>query len=82
MRRVVWFAAGVGVGVAATRQVARSTSASVVGTVASGLATRVRRVVDGVVTDGRVEMHRREARLRELLAVPGRDGTGAEEGKR
>lgn len=80
--RLLWFATGVGVGVAMTRRLARVASGSTAITVASGLATRVRRTVDGVIADGRVDMHLREARLREVLAAPGRDTTGAVGGRR
>lgn len=74
--RVVWFAAGVGVGVAATRRIAQSSSGTAVGAAASGIASRVRHVVDEVIADGRIEMRQREARLREVLAAPRQDATG------
>ncbi|MEX2254144.1 MAG: hypothetical protein WEC34_01790 [Acidimicrobiia bacterium] len=80
--RLVCFAAGIGLGVAATRRLARSTSASAVEATTAAVVTRVRRAVDGVVADGRVEMRRREARLRAVLAAPRRDGAGAAGGRR
>jgi hypothetical protein len=84
--RLVWFAAGVGLGVAATRRLARVTEGSAVADVAAraagGLASRVRRVVDDAIADGRIEMHQREARLREVLAAPGDHRAAAAGGRR
>jgi hypothetical protein len=81
-RRLAWFAAGMGVGVMVTQRVARSTGGSAAADAVSGIAARVRRVVDDVIADGRVEMQRREARLREVLAAPDHDTTGAARGRR
>ncbi len=69
--RLVWLAAGVGIGVAVARQIERSGHASSVEAAAVGIARQARRVVDAVVADGRAEMRQREARLRTVLAAPG-----------
>jgi hypothetical protein len=79
-RRLVWFATGVGVGVLVTRRV--SSSASQPGEIASGVARRVRHALDDTIADARVDMRRREARLREVLAVPERAPTGTTQGRR
>ena len=81
-RRLVWFTTGVGVGVLLTRQVAVSAKGSAAGAVASALATRLRRVADDVIAEGRIEMRQREARLRAVFAAPGHDATGTTEGRR
>ena len=74
--RLVWLAAGVGIGVAVARQIERSGHASSVEAAAVGIARQARRVVDAVVADGRAEMRQREARLRTVLAAPGCIGCG------
>jgi len=81
-RRFAWFATGVGVGVLVTRRVALPGHRPVRSGMASGLATRVRRVVDDVVAEGRVEMQRREARLRAVFAAPDDAPAGTAEGRR
>jgi hypothetical protein len=72
--RLVWLAAGVGIGVAVARQIERSGRASTVEAAAVGIARQARRVVDAVVADGRAEMRQREARLRTVLAAPSASG--------
>jgi hypothetical protein len=81
-RGVAWFAAGVAVGVALSRRAARSTAGSVVEAAGTAIASRVRRSLDDVIADGRVEMRRREARLREVLAAPAPRAEGAAGGRR
>jgi hypothetical protein len=76
-RRLRWFVAGVGVGVLASRRMAHTTTATMVGDAASSVRARMRRVVDEVLDDVRGEMERREARLREVLATPDARATGA-----
>jgi hypothetical protein len=76
-RRLRWFVAGVGVGVLASRRVARSASGTIVGDAAASVASRVRRIVDEMLDDARLEMRRRETRLREVLAAPDARATGS-----
>jgi hypothetical protein len=73
--RVVWLAAGVGIGVAVARRLEGSAPASTVEAAATGAVRRAREVVDRVIADGRVEMRQREARLRAVLAAPGASGS-------
>jgi hypothetical protein len=76
-RRLRWFAAGVGVGVLASRRVAHTAPAAMVGDAAAAVLARVRRLVDDAVDDVRGDMQRREARLREVLAMPDARAPGA-----
>jgi hypothetical protein len=78
----MWFATGIGIGLVVSRRVAQSPTGSATDALAARLATRVRRAVDDVIADGRIEMHRREARLRAVLAAPERNPTGVSEGRR
>jgi hypothetical protein len=75
--RLRWFVAGVGVGVLATRRLARSPAGAVVADAGASVVRRVRRVVEDVLDDARVDVQRRETRLRELLGVPDTRTSGA-----
>jgi len=83
MRRLVWLVAGVGIGVAVSQRITRSRRGSAVVGAASSAVTRTRRVFAEAVADGRAEMQRREASLREVLAASGVErGQGLPEGRR
>jgi predicted NBD/HSP70 family sugar kinase len=82
-RRLVWLATGVGIGVAVSQRISRSPHGSAAVSAASSVVARARRVVNEAVADGRAEMRRREASLREVLAAAGAEGgDGLREGKR
>ena len=81
-RRLVWFATGLGAGLVMSRRVAASAPGSVADAMVSRVATRLRRAFDDVIAEGRIEMLRREARLRAILAAPEREPTRVREGKR
>ena len=69
MRRLAWVAVGFGLGAAATHKATRGGRAPVLATTAGTAAAHVRRRIDAAVSEGRVEMREREARLREVFAV-------------
>jgi hypothetical protein len=70
MSRLVWLAAGVGIGVAVARRLEGSGPAATVEAAAGTAYRRARRAVDAVIADGRTEVRVREARLRAVLAAP------------
>ena len=73
MRRLGWIAVGFGLGAAATHKATRGGRAPVLATTAGTALTHVRRRVDAAMSEGRAEMREREARMREVFAVPGAD---------
>jgi predicted NBD/HSP70 family sugar kinase len=82
-RRLVWLVTGVGIGVAVSQRITRSSHGSAAVAAASSVVTRARRVVGEAVADGRAEMQRREASLRDVLAGSGvEQGEGLREGRR
>lgn len=82
-RRLVWLVTGVGIGVAVSQRITRSLYGSAAVAAASSVVTRARRVVGEAVADGRAEMQRREASLREVLAASGLEREeGVPEGRR
>ena len=80
--RLVWLAAGVGIGFAVARRLEASGPASAVEAAAGRVVQHARRAVDTVIADGRAEMRMREARLRAVLAAPDEAGRGATRGER
>jgi hypothetical protein len=70
MSRLVWLAAGVGIGVVVARRLEQSGPMSAVETVAEQALRHLRRAVDALIADGRAEMRTSEARLRAVLAAP------------
>jgi predicted NBD/HSP70 family sugar kinase len=82
-RRLVWLLTGVGIGVAVSQRITRSPHGSAAAAAASSVVTRARRVVGEAVADGRAEMQRREASLREVLRASGAElREGLPEGRR
>jgi hypothetical protein len=80
--RIVWLAAGLGIGVAVARRIERSEHASTVEAAAASAVRRARRAIDAVIADGRAEMLQREARLRAVLAAPRASGRGTAQAER
>jgi len=77
MRRITWLAAGFGIGAVVAHRATQGGTQPVIGTVAAGLASRVRRNLGDAVAAGRAEMAQREVRMREVFGTDTRlDASG------